>query len=397
MGPPPSGPLSSRSRKALPFVLGAIVLAVAAVAYAVGSSGRSDDDAGGGGEIFLEAASSTGATPPFTASVAATPPSATVPTSAPPPIVSGGGGTKALPAVKGGAPGLYGGTRNLTSCDPGKLVDYLEANPALGRAWASVEGIPVSEIRSYVATLTPVLLRTDTRVTNHGFRNGRATPHQSVLQAGTAVLVDQYGVPRVRCYCGNPLVPPVATRRTPTYTGTRWEGFQPSNTTVIVQNTTIINTFVIVNVVDGQFFERPVGGTGGNDTDTTVVPPTPGIAPTTRPTTPPDDDVGDMSGNWIFTLSKSSGAECTDTNSFTATIQQSGRTLTGQAEDGTFTGTIDAQGYVTLSATSPEGDAFATITGRVGSTPGGAVFTGTGKFGGQGVSCEYAVDGQQQR
>ncbi|MEY2476551.1 MAG: hypothetical protein QOG87_1866 [Actinomycetota bacterium] len=380
----------------MPFILGALVLAVAAVAYAVGSGKSDNDAAGSGGEIFLESASSTGAAEPFTASVAAPTPSPTVPTSAPP-TTSGGGGTKALPAVKGGAPGLYGGTRNLTSCDPEKLVNYLEANPALGRAWASVERIQVSEIRSYVATLTPVLLRTDTRVTNNGFRNGRATPHQSVLQAGTAVLVDQYGVPRVRCYCGNPLLPPIATRRTPTYTGTRWPGFQPSNTTVIVQNTTIINNFVVLNVVDGQLFERPVGGTGGNDTDSTAAPPR--VATTTpTPTTPPDDAVGDMTGSWIFTLSRSSGApECNDTNSFTATIQQRGRTLSGQAEDGTFTGTIDAQGYVTLSATDPDGDAFATITGRVGSTPEGAVFTGSGKFGGGGVSCDYRVDGQQQR
>jgi hypothetical protein len=40
-----------------------------------------------------------------------------------------------------------------------------------------------------------VILQRDTRVTNHGFRNGRATPTQSILQAGTAVLVDEYGVP----------------------------------------------------------------------------------------------------------------------------------------------------------------------------------------------------------
>ena len=30
-------------------------------------------------------------------------------------------------------------------------------------------------------------------MTNHGYANGRATPRQSVLEAGTAVLVDRYG------------------------------------------------------------------------------------------------------------------------------------------------------------------------------------------------------------
>ncbi|GAP52775.1 serine/threonine protein kinase [Streptomyces azureus] len=59
------------------------------------------------------------------------------------------------------------------------------------------------------------MLRADTGVTNHGFRAGRAAVLQAVLQAGTAVLVDDRGVPRVRCACGNPLRPPVAMRGTP--------------------------------------------------------------------------------------------------------------------------------------------------------------------------------------
>ena len=31
-----------------------------------------------------------------------------------------------------------------------------------------------------------------------------------MLQSGTAVLVDRYGTPRVKCNCGNPLTKPVA-------------------------------------------------------------------------------------------------------------------------------------------------------------------------------------------
>jgi len=34
-------------------------------------------------------------------------------------------------------------------------------------------------------------------------------PFQSILAAGTAVLVDKYGRPVVRCKCGNPLLPPI--------------------------------------------------------------------------------------------------------------------------------------------------------------------------------------------
>ena len=71
-------------------------------------------------------------------------------------------------------------------------------------------------------------LRADTRVTNHGFVDGHATALQSVLQAGTAVLVDDHGRPRVKCGCGNPLLDPVATPITPSYTGDALARLQPA-------------------------------------------------------------------------------------------------------------------------------------------------------------------------
>ena len=63
-------------------------------------------------------------------------------------------------------------------------------------------------IGAYVDSLTPVVLTDDTLVTNHGYRDGHATTLPAVLQAGTAVMVDTLGVPRVKCNCGNPLTPP---------------------------------------------------------------------------------------------------------------------------------------------------------------------------------------------
>ena len=103
-------------------------------------------------------------------------------------------------------------------------------------------------------------LRADTWVTNHDYRDGRAIPIQAVLQAGTAVLVDAYGTPRVKCYCGNPLLPP--NRRPPTYGGTPWTGFDPGEVVVINNNTTIIDIFVLTNIEDGDLITRP-GGTDG--------------------------------------------------------------------------------------------------------------------------------------
>ena len=46
-------------------------------------------------------------------------------------------------------------------------------------------------------------------MTNHSFVDGRAVAFQSILQAGTAVLVDKDGVPVARCRCGNPLLEPI--------------------------------------------------------------------------------------------------------------------------------------------------------------------------------------------
>jgi hypothetical protein len=51
----------------------------------------------------------------------------------------------------------------------------------------------------------------DVRVTNYDYKDGEATPYQAVLQAGTAMLVDDRGVPRVKCNCGNPLAEPQGT------------------------------------------------------------------------------------------------------------------------------------------------------------------------------------------
>lgn len=105
----------------------------------------------------------------------------------------------------------FGGSGSLHVCDREALVDFLLSHDAQRRAWAGVLRIdPDKEsVGRYVRSLTPVTLTVDTRVTNHNFVNGRAVPFQSILAAGTAVLVDKYGRPVVRCKCGNPLWWPI--------------------------------------------------------------------------------------------------------------------------------------------------------------------------------------------
>ena len=56
-----------------------------------------------------------------------------------------------------------------------------------------------------MSSLQPVLLRSDTAVTSHGYADATFTAYPAVLQAGTAVFVNSYGEPTVKCFSGNPL------------------------------------------------------------------------------------------------------------------------------------------------------------------------------------------------
>jgi hypothetical protein len=107
----------------------------------------------------------------------------------------------------------FGGSGSNRVCDRDKLIEFLEANPERMAEWARVLDVDpdIRAVKKYIAKLHPVTLTRDTQVTNHAFTDGRAVPFQAILQAGTAVLVDKYGVPVVRCFCGNPLGPAVFT------------------------------------------------------------------------------------------------------------------------------------------------------------------------------------------
>lgn len=156
-----------------------------------------------------------------------------------------------LMVAAGTMPGLYGGSEQESVCEPGKLLTFLAAHPDKAAAWAAVQGITAAGIGAFVATLTPVLLNSDTLVTNHGFIDGKADPFPSVLQAGTAVLVDAGGTPRAKCNCGNPLsAPELLDLTTATVTGTPWPGYAPAQVT-IVQAGKATGTLTLVDIVTG--------------------------------------------------------------------------------------------------------------------------------------------------
>ncbi|MEV6166825.1 DUF6777 domain-containing protein [Streptomyces sp. NPDC051954] len=297
---PPSGPLSGPSQppgppsqppggdgetpephrpwwRSAPRVAILTAVVVAAVVLGIVFT-RPDGGSGKGSEVFLQAAGKTGPDP-FTESSAtdsSAPPVSASPTESAP--------SNAVRGVDGGAPGLYGGTQNVASCDVEKQIKALQADPDKNRAFASVAGVDPSGVPAYLRSLTPVQLRMDTRVTNHGYRDGAATSYQAVLQSGTAVLVDDRGVPRVRCACGNPLTPPVAQSSTPEQTGDSWPSYRASNVVVVAPSTTIINIFVVYDPERGDWFARRRGDTGEKDRKTDPpVRPTPSVSVSTSP------------------------------------------------------------------------------------------------------------------
>ncbi|MFJ3897431.1 DUF6777 domain-containing protein [Streptomyces sp. NPDC090083] len=262
-------------------ILTAVVVAAVVLTVVLTRSDGGSTATASKGEVFLQAAAKTGPDP-FTESTATD--------SSAPPVTESPAASEPANAVRGvdgGAPGLYGGTQNVSACDVEQQIKALQAAPAKNTAFASVAGVRPAGVPAYLRSLTPVQLRLDTRVTNHGYRDGAATSYQAVLQAGTAVLVDNHGVPRVRCACGNPLSPPVAQQTTPKRTGDTWSSYRPQDVVVVTPAPQVVNIFVIYDPHNGHWFGRHHGDTGKHDhrTPPPVNPASPSasVSPSTSP------------------------------------------------------------------------------------------------------------------
>ncbi len=242
------------------------VVALVVLACVAGLLVACSNQGDGGDAIRLEPAASAGESP-FTESVQVTP-VAEFPTD----VVAVGAdviddaapdGSGEPIAIEGTTAGLYGGSLQRTVCNPSQLVGFLEANPEKAAAWASVFDVRPADIPTFVGGLTPTLLLADTRITNHGFRDGRATSFQAVLEAGTAVLVDDRGVPRVKCNCGNPLAPPRAADDAG-FDGDPWTHFDPQRL-VEVRPGQPVDTLEVVDLETGDRTSLPVGSSSGGD------------------------------------------------------------------------------------------------------------------------------------
>ncbi|GAA1138613.1 hypothetical protein GCM10009664_04010 [Kitasatospora gansuensis] len=232
-------------------------VAVAAVVLAVVLTNRdSGTKTEAAPQIALQPVAATGPDP-FTGSVAVESMASSAAASV---TVTASATSTGSRTVQGSDPGLYGGSRQTASCDVARLIEFLNANPDKARAWAAVEGIDPAAIGDYLRSLTSVVLRADTRVTNHGFANGVATPYQAVLQAGTAVLIDGRGLPRVRCACGNPLLPPVVSVTPPAFSGTPWPAFKEQDVVAVSPAPSPLKDVVVVDPSSGQTYSHQVSG-----------------------------------------------------------------------------------------------------------------------------------------
>ncbi len=248
------------------FALTLVAVALVATACNKGSTKSSAGDSARPkpGEVFLEPLGSVGANP-FTKSVAfaAVPDigSASVP---------GSGGGSGIRSVRGSLSALYAGSGSQQVCDATALVTLLGDNGDTAQAWVDAFNrdstlqwsggakLSVDDITTFVGELTSVFVRADTRVTNHGLFRGGDVPYQSVLQKGTAVLVDTQGVPRTRCAGGSPLTAPEPAAK-PKYRGEEWKGFSQSRLVMVVPANDTLETLRILDIHSREIIEVSPG------------------------------------------------------------------------------------------------------------------------------------------
>lgn len=263
-GAPRATPRAAVARSALAALTASLLLAGCTSVWEGSRGGAQPAAAGPTQDVLLQPFAAQGPDP-FTESSAR----ATARTSAPAQGPESDGAQ--IREVTGSTPGLYGGTRAEGSCDVERQVASLSAEADRTRAFAEAAGIRDTDLADWLRGLTPVVLRSDTRVTNHGYSEGRAKAFQSVLQTGTAVLVDQYGSPRVRCACGNPLRTPTAVQDG-IHQGEPWDGFDPERVITVRPTTTVVTSLVIVNNADRSWIERATGSDGAEDRKPAVEP-----------------------------------------------------------------------------------------------------------------------------
>lgn len=198
-------------------------------------------------------------------------------------------GSQQVSTNSGAQPRLFGGTGDDTACDRDLFASFLTSNQPLATEWIGAQNadpdfrwsggaLTLDTLGAYIETLTPVIITQPTQLINHGLRNGRAYSIPAVFQPGTAVLVDEFGQPRARCRCGNPLITAQPLSQQPTYVGKPWPGFQPGNVTVVFGSEDPLTEIRLTNLSGGGDLVIQVGST---------TPPQPADGSSTTPPSAP--------------------------------------------------------------------------------------------------------------
>ncbi|MEU0837894.1 DUF6777 domain-containing protein [Streptomyces sp. NPDC005962] len=176
-------------------------------------------------------------------------------------------------AFQGDTPGLYAGVPGRQPCDRRELIHDLKASPKKAAAWSRVQHIRPERIPAYVHRLSGVVLRSDTYARTYGYQ-GRVKPAATVLQAGTAVLVDRRGMPVVKCASGNPLRAAAPSKGSdPRFTGPQWSGFSRNAVTVIRPAPDAVKRITMVTVGKSELFRRVIGDAKGKKARDAVLSP----------------------------------------------------------------------------------------------------------------------------
>lgn len=108
------------------------------------------------------------------------------------------------------------------------VADHITGSE-LAAAVAEALGLSGDDPDGYLTHLTPALLGNDAAVTEYRRGGDGLEPRPIVMQAGTPVLVDAYGMPRLRVQSGTPLAPITERGAAPEATGDdAWEAYDAS-------------------------------------------------------------------------------------------------------------------------------------------------------------------------
>jgi hypothetical protein len=141
--------------------------------------------------------------------------------------------------VDGDEPGLYGRVDRQAPCDLQGLIDLYAASPTLTEVVAAVLDVSAIQLSSFLRSYVAVATTRDTFVIDHHLVDGAAVRSPAVLEAGTTVLIDDRGLPRLRCASASPLTQPradeVAGIGDADRVGEPWTGFDPGRIVVVAR------------------------------------------------------------------------------------------------------------------------------------------------------------------